>query len=132
MKTKYKELLILGLTIEGRPFRPSDWSERLCGALAIYNRNGRWEYSEYAQPVIYEGKIGVHVKTALKDINPVMYQFMMDFAYNNQLKVIPTGKVTYLEESPAPEETEVAWSVTKLTLALLLHQWKIRFKNTGH
>lgn len=130
MKIKYEELLILGITMEGRPFRPSDWSERLCGALAVHNRNNRWEYSEYAQPVIHEGKIGVHVKTALKDINPVMYQFMMDFAYNNQLRVIPTGKVIYLEESP--EQTEVAWSVKRFTLALLLHQWKIRFKNNGY
>ncbi|SOD16886.1 DUF3579 domain-containing protein [Nitrosomonas ureae] len=130
MKIKYEELLILGITIEGRPFRPSDWSERLCGALAVHNCNNRWEYSEYAQPVIHEGKIGVHVKTALKDINPVMYQFMMDFAYNNQLRIIPTGKVIYLEESP--EETEVAWSVKRFTLALLLHQWKIRFKNNGY
>ena len=99
MKIKYEKLLILGITIEGRPFRPSDWSERLCGALAIHNRNNRWE-------------------------------FMMDFAYNNQLKVIPTGKVIYLEESP--EETEVAWSVRRFTLALLLHHWKMRFKNNGY
>lgn len=126
MKTKHEALLILGITIEGRPFRPSDWSERLCGALATYNRNGRWEYSEYAQPVIYEGKTGVHVKNSLKDINPVMYQFIMDFACNNHLKIIPTGEVIYLEEFP--EVTEVAWSVRRLTLALLLHQWKIRFK----
>lgn len=130
MKIKYEELLILGITIEGRPFRPSDWSERLCGALATHNRNNRWEYSEYAQPVIHEGKTGVHVKTALKDINPVMYQFMMDFAYNNQLKVIPTGKIIYWEDSP--EETEVAWSVKRFTLALLLHQWKMKFKNNGY
>lgn len=130
MKIKYEELLILGITIEGRPFRPSDWSERLCGALATHNRNNRWEYSEYAQPVIHEGKTCVHVKTALKDINPVIYQFMMDFAYNNHLKVIPTGKIIYWEDSP--EETEVAWSVKRFTLALLLHQWKMKFKNNGY
>lgn len=129
MKILTEEWLILGITSEGRTFRPSDWSERLCGALASYNAQGRWEYSDYVQPVIYEGKVAVRVRTLLSEIHATHYQFIMDFAVNNRLKIIPIGKSISVEE--AVEEAEVVWSVKSWILALLLHQWKARspFKN---
>ncbi|MEI2657616.1 MAG: DUF3579 domain-containing protein [Nitrosomonas sp.] len=45
MKVEPIEWLILGVTPNGRIFRPSDWAERLCGALAHYDSHGRWVYS---------------------------------------------------------------------------------------
>ncbi|MCG7756344.1 MAG: DUF3579 domain-containing protein, partial [Nitrosomonas sp.] len=42
MQAESETFLILGVTSEGRPFRPSDWAERLCGALASYDNRGRW------------------------------------------------------------------------------------------
>ncbi len=125
MKTKSEEWLILGITPGGRSFRPSDWTERLCGTLANYNNKGRWVYSDYAQPILHQGQAGIRVKTALQTINPGVYTFIMDFAYDNRLKIIPAGKIIYLDESAVV--TEVSLSVRKLTLALLMHQWKIRF-----
>lgn len=116
MKSEPEEWLILGITPNGRPFRPSDWSERLCGALASYDSHGRWVYSEDAQPVIHEGQVGVRVKTVLKNSNPGAYKFIMDFACDNQLKVISERKVIYLNESAAV--LEVALPVQKLKLAL--------------
>lgn len=126
MKTKSEELLILGVTPGGRSFRPSDWTERLCGVLASYNDKGRWVYSDYAQPVLHDGQAGIRVKTALQDINPGIYTFIMDFACDNRLKIIPDGKIIYLDESDVVTE-EVSLSMRKLTLALLMHQWKMRF-----
>lgn len=116
MKSEPEEWLILGIVPNGRPFRPSDWSERLCGALASYDNHGRWVYSEYARPVIHEGQVGVRVKTVLKNSNPGAYKFIMDFACDNQLKVISTRKVIYLNESAVV--SEVALSVRKLKFAL--------------
>ncbi len=116
MKLEPEEWLILGITPNGRPFRPSDWSERLCGALASYDCHGRWVYSEHAQPVIQDGQVGVRVKTVLKNSNPGAYKFIMDFASDNQLKVVSRRKVIYLNESAAVPE--VALPVRKLTLAL--------------
>ena len=133
MKIMTEEWLILGITSEDRTFRPSDWSERLCGVLASYNDKGRWEYSDYAQPVIYEGKIAVRVRTSLSIINKTHYQFIMDFAANNRLKIIPAGKSISLEDTVEEtiEQAEVVWSLGNWILALLLHQWKARslFKN---
>lgn len=30
------ELVIRGVTLEGKPFRPTDWAERLCGGMAAF------------------------------------------------------------------------------------------------
>lgn len=125
MKTNPEEWLILGVTPNGRPFRPSDWAERLCGALARYDHKGRWVYSSHAHPVIHQGQVGIRVKTVLKDIDPNTYAFILGFAYDNQLKVVPGREVLHLHKPVAA--TEVTLSVKKLTLALLMHQWKMRF-----
>jgi len=98
MKIKSEEWLILGITSEGRTFRPSDWVERLCGTLAHYDQTGRWVYSEYAQPVIHEGQMGIRLQSALQNINPIAYQFLMDFALSNRLKMSSTRKIIYLDE----------------------------------
>ena len=116
MKSEPEEWLILGVTPNGRSFRPSDWSERLCGSLASYDSHGRWVYSEHAQPIIHEGQVGVRVRTVLKNSNPGAYKFIMDFACDNQLKVVSRRKVIYLNESAAiPED---ALPVRELKLAL--------------
>lgn len=101
MRVEPEEWLILGLTIEGRTFRPSDWAERLCGALARYDE-GRLSYSKHARPVSRHGQVGVVVETVLKDINPEAYDFLMGFARDNRLKVEPgRGKIRLRRDEPA-------------------------------
>lgn len=81
------EWLILGITVDGRTFRPSDWAERLCGAIAEYN-NGRLIYSDLAYPITRNGQIGIVIETLLRSENPAIYSFFMNFAQNNRLKII--------------------------------------------
>lgn len=116
MKTVTEVYLILGVTTTGRPFRPSDWAERLCGALASYDNTGRWVYSDHAQPVIHQGQIGIRVEKVLHKINPAAYRFMMQFASNYQLKILPEEEVVRPEE--ATEAKEIALPVQKLTFAV--------------
>ena len=116
MKFEPEEWLILGVSPNGRPFCPSDWSERLCGTLASYDHRWRGVYSGHPQPVIHEGQVGVRVKTVLKNSNPGAYKFMMDFACDNQLKVVSRRKVIYLNEPAVVPE--VTLPVRKLKLAL--------------
>lgn len=124
MKAEPEEWLILGITPDGRPFRPSDWAERLCGVLAYY-KNGRWVYSNHAHPVIRQGQMGILVETILNDINPNAYKFIMDFACDNSLKVMPERGVIYPDESAAV--MELSLSARKLALVLLMHQRKMKF-----
>ena len=99
MKVEPIEWLILGVTPNGRIFRPSDWAERLCGALAHYDSHGRWVYSKFAQPIIHQGQIGVRVKTILKELDPNTYQFIMGFAHDNLLNILPGREIIYLNKT---------------------------------
>lgn len=35
------EFVILGITLDGKPFRPSDWAERLCGVMSAFGGDRR-------------------------------------------------------------------------------------------
>ena len=45
------EFAIRDVTLDGKPFRPSDWSERLCGVMAAFGNDHRMRYSPFAHPV---------------------------------------------------------------------------------
>ena len=124
MKTEPKEWLILGVTQDNQRFRPSDWAERLCGALACYN-NGRWVYSKHVHPVIRQSGICVLVERELKDTNPDAYKFIMGFAYDNRLKVIPEKEM--ICEDLLAAEMELMSFMKKLRLILLMQQRKVKF-----
>jgi hypothetical protein len=90
----YSEFLIHGVTIQGRPFRPSDWSERLCGVMACFRpagvaptRDNLIGYSPFVQPVSVAGLKCVLVDPALRQVEVMALDFVMNFARDNALKV---------------------------------------------
>ena len=48
-------VVIQGLTLDGKPFRPSDWAERLCGVMAAFGGDHRMQYSPFVHPVTASG-----------------------------------------------------------------------------
>ena len=48
--------IIVGLTREGRKFRPSDWAERLCGVMSAFGAERKMKYSPYVGPGDYNGE----------------------------------------------------------------------------
>ena len=88
------ETIIQGLTSNGRAFRPSDWAERLCGAMSCFRpdgyagRNAHLIYSPYVRPTVLAGIKSVVVSEALRGVEPLAYHFVMDFAKDNDLQVI--------------------------------------------
>jgi len=83
------EIVIKGLTADGKPFRPSDWSERLCGVLSVFGAEKRMEYSPYVQPITSAGVKCVVVNVRLEAFEPMAYKFLMSFAKDNELQVRP-------------------------------------------
>lgn len=79
--------IIVGLTSEGRKFRPSDWAERLCGVLSAFGAEKRMTYSPYIGPGHYNNEKAVFVDGALYDIEPMAYRFVMNFATDNDLQI---------------------------------------------
>ena len=80
--------IIVGLTSDGRKFRPSDWAERLCGVLSAFGAEKRMTYSPYVGPGYYNGEKAVFVDGTLYDVEPMAYRFVMSFAVDNDLQLI--------------------------------------------
>jgi hypothetical protein len=92
---KPRQYTIRGITTEGRTFRPSDWSERLAGAMSSFRPGGGRGgigafigYSPYCVPQVIDGVKCVLVNEALKDIEPMAWDFVMNFAHDNHLAVV--------------------------------------------
>lgn len=88
------EFLIHGLTVHGKPFRPSDWSERLCGVMACFRPGGAARgrdaligYSPYVRPVNLGSVKCVLVDPAIRAIEPMALDFVVSFARDNLLHV---------------------------------------------
>ena len=94
--TASRQFHIQGITADGKPFRPSDWAERLAGAMSSFRPGGRGVagigayigYSPYCVPQVVEGIKCVLVNDALRGIEPMAWDFVMNFARDNGLKVI--------------------------------------------
>jgi hypothetical protein len=87
MPTPTDEIVIIGLTEDGKPFRPSDWAERLCGVMSQFGADHRMQYSPYVQPITSEGVRCVVVDPRLRELEPLAYNFLMGFARDNELRV---------------------------------------------
>jgi len=101
---KPREFFIQGITRAGKTFRPSDWSERLAGALSSFRPKGSGigahiGYSPYCVPRVIEGVKCVIVNEALRDLEPMAWDFVMHFARDNELQVV---EACLLPEPPAP------------------------------
>jgi len=81
------EFVIEGLTADGRPFRPSDWAERLCGVMAAFGGDHRMQYSPYVYPVTARGIRAVIVDLRLEELEPMAYRFLVGFAQDNGLRM---------------------------------------------
>ncbi|MDP5007862.1 MAG: DUF3579 domain-containing protein [Glaciimonas sp.] len=99
-----QEFFILGVTSDGKQFRPSDWAERLCGVMSCFRpesggRNAHLQYSPYVRPILLNGVRSVVVNEDLREIEPLAYHFVVNFAKDNDLQVIQAC----LLPDPAPK-----------------------------
>jgi hypothetical protein len=87
-----RQFKIQGITREGKTFRPSDWAERLAGALSSFRPGGGGPhahigYSPYCIPRVVGGVKCVIVNEALRSLEPMAMDFVMHFARDNHLVV---------------------------------------------
>ncbi|MEJ7137470.1 DUF3579 domain-containing protein [Amphibiibacter pelophylacis] len=90
-----RQVFIQGVTSSGRTFRPSDWAERLAGALSCFRpagqkvaANARLGYSPLCVPRVIGGVKCVIISEALKEVEPMAWDFAMNFARDNDLQVV--------------------------------------------
>ncbi len=82
------EIIIQGITSNGRTFRPSDWAERLSGILSTFGHDQKMSYHPYVRPLTLENVRCVAVDKKLEQIDPNVYNFLMSFAKDNDLRVV--------------------------------------------
>ena len=103
------EIVIVGTTIAGRSFRPSDWAERLCGMMSVFSEDRHLSYSPYLKPVMSAEVRCVVVDRDLEKIDPAAYSFLLSFARDNELTLRPGRKKQRPEDAaPAPTPAGVA------------------------
>jgi hypothetical protein len=107
MSEEVDEFVIKGLTEAGKPFRPSDWAERLCGVMSAFGSDGRMQYSPYVYPITAAGLKCVVVDHELGEIEPMAYNFLVNFAKENELQVRP-GRVVKREADEAAKKAAAA------------------------
>ena len=90
MTSEVRYFVLYGVTETGSTFRPSDWAERLAGVLAPYRpaglRANHLSYSPYAIPTSIESVRAVVVDERLREVEPLAWKFVHDFAQDNKLK----------------------------------------------
>ena len=80
-------IIIEGLTRAGKPFRPSDWVDRMCSTYASFGADRKLRYSPYLKPRLLNGVRCLAVNLKLKEINPEGFAQLMHFAEENQLSL---------------------------------------------
>lgn len=80
-------VVIEGTRQDGVRLRPSDWIERLSSTLASFGKDQRLRYDHSVQPCIINGEKCLVVARGLAQTNPDAYDFLMEFALSNELRV---------------------------------------------
>ncbi len=96
MSSPVQHLIIHGKTRDGQRFRPSDWAERLAGVLSQFRPPGSspnpLSYSPYAMPGTSEGVPCVSIDHRLRELEPLAWKFVCDFADSNHLQTTDTAE----------------------------------------
>ncbi|HMM85691.1 MAG: DUF3579 domain-containing protein [Gammaproteobacteria bacterium] len=92
---KPRQIFIQGVTRDGRTFRPSDWAERLCGVMSPFRPGGARTgvgahigYSPLCVPRVINGVKCVIVSEALRAVEPMAWDFVLNFARDNELQTV--------------------------------------------
>jgi len=81
------DLIIKGLTLGGQQFRPSDWSDRLCGVMSAFGADEQLRYSPLITPALRDGLRCVIVRRELATLEPRLFRFFLSFAVDNELQI---------------------------------------------
>ncbi|ASL44785.1 hypothetical protein bAD24_I14970 [Burkholderia sp. AD24] len=106
------EFFIQGITSKGKRFRPSDWSERLAGVMACFGPgskkgpNAYMQYSPYVRPTMVGDLKCVILDSRLRDIEPMAFDFVLNFAKDNDLLVTEACELQ-LEHATPQEKRHV-------------------------
>ena len=108
--SEVRDVFIQGVTHDGKPFRPSDWAERLAGAMSSFRPEGsaggraaHLGYSPFCVPRQFGPARGVLVRAQLREVEPMAWDFVMNFARDNELVVSDPPRGSDVAVTPGRE-----------------------------
>jgi hypothetical protein len=93
-----EKIIVEGVTLDGRRFRPSDWIDRLCDSITSFGEGRRVARASYRGherrarqlPFLWaqmiDGAKCLVVNLRLREANPLAYRFVMGFVKDNHLR----------------------------------------------
>jgi len=81
-------VIIQGITKDGGKFRPSDWAERLSGSVATYGPGRRIIFHPKVKLASMTGIKCVVIDASLEQDDEMLFEFLLDFASENNLQVM--------------------------------------------
>jgi len=81
------KIVIKGVTTDGRKFRPSDWAQRLATAVGTLSASRRIKYHPKVSISVIDGVNCIVITSDLKDEEPMLFDFLVDFAKSNNLDI---------------------------------------------
>jgi hypothetical protein len=105
MSSDLPMLVIEGITVDGKVFRPSDWIERLIDTASSYGSDRRTRAGSYSGPdrrrqqvdflraQMIEGRKCLVVDARLQEANPAAFRFLQEFIQSNRLRMRETGRL---------------------------------------
>jgi hypothetical protein len=120
LNDQHFSVIIEGITQAGKPFRPSDWAERLAGALSGFRLSAASQrqgahigYSPLCVPRMVDGIKCVIVDVRLKSVEVMAWDFAIHFARDNNLRTrqIAAGSVPESADKTSALSTKAVESV---------------------
>jgi len=91
MEITTNKIIIKGITANGKKFRPSDWAQRLTGAISTLGPGRRIIPHPKVSVSLIEGIPCVILDQKLEKDEPMLYSFLTKFADSNLLQVEALG-----------------------------------------
>ncbi|TPW16707.1 MAG: PhnO-like protein [Halothiobacillaceae bacterium] len=88
MTNQSEKIVIKGITTNGQRFRPSDWAQRLATAVGTLGPGRRIKYHPKVSIALIDGVNSVVIASDLKEAEPMLYAFLINFAESNQLQIV--------------------------------------------
>ena len=87
MEITENKIVIKGITANGQKFRPSDWAQRLTGAISSLGPGRRIIPHPMVSVSLIDGIPCVILDQALEKLEPMLYSFLTKFADSNRLQI---------------------------------------------
>lgn len=100
-------IVIQGITNNNKKFRPGDWIERIAALWAEFGKDRRLRYSPMLYPCVIDGVKSLVVAKDLQHKDTTMYEYVMQFAKQNNLRVLECRR--HQPCHPAAEKRRGEW-----------------------